>query len=90
MILSLNSLLFFKYFFIVILEIRCSKISRFKNVTIEADGKISLNDDFYESNKNSRFLISVYIKDNSYSLPTFLATLEKIQCPNEKNKCDLW
>lgn len=88
--LLFKSLLVFKCFLILMLNIRCSKLSRFKNVTVQANGKISLNDDFFESSKNWRFLIAVNIKDNSYSLPTFLATLEEIECPNEKKKCDLW
>lgn len=39
---------------------------------------------------DSRVLIAVTIKNNAYSLPTFLATLENIKCPNSNNKCNLW
>lgn len=40
--------------------------------------------------EQSKILIAVRIKDHSYSLPTFLATLETLKCPSQKNKCDLW
>ena len=37
-----------------------------------------------------KILVAVTIRNNSYSLPTFLGTLETLQCKNVKNKCDLW
>lgn len=39
---------------------------------------------------NQTVLIALTIKNHAYSLPTFLATLEKIKCKNSKSKCDLW
>ncbi len=48
-------------------------------------------EDKNELTKNgTKILIALRIKDNSYSLPTFLATLETIKCPSESGKCDLW
>ncbi len=37
-----------------------------------------------------RVLIAITVKNNAYSLPTFLATLESIKCPSLNNKCHLW
>ncbi len=36
---------------------------------------------------NSKFLVSIKIKDNSYTLPTFLRTIETLECGSKK--CDL-
>lgn len=37
-----------------------------------------------------RVLVAITIKDNAYSLPTFLASLESLKCPNANKKCHLW
>lgn len=63
---------------------------RYKKVNIKSDGSFSLDDELQNEMKNFRYLIAVTIKNNAYSLPTFLATLENLKCPNENKKCDLW
>jgi hypothetical protein len=37
-----------------------------------------------------KVLLAIKIKNHAYSLPTFLATLERLECPTENKKCDLW
>lgn len=61
---------------------------KFKKV-IRQDGSFSVeNDEKIES--ESKILVAVTIKDHQHSLPTFLATLETLECPNQDKKCDLW
>lgn len=40
--------------------------------------------------QDARVLVAVKIRNHAYSLPTFLATLETLRCPNLSKKCDLW
>lgn len=77
-------------FLIEKISVKCERISVFKKVTIQENGSIALVDELHENLQKSRFLIAVTVKDNSLSLPTFLATLEEIECPNSNKKCDLW
>ena len=42
------------------------------------------------SNQEQKILIAVIVKNHAHSLPTFLATLETLDCPNLSGKCDLW
>ena len=37
-----------------------------------------------------RILISILINNHAHSLPEFLASLEKLECPTLNKKCDLW
>lgn len=61
---------------------------KFKKV-IRQDGSFSVEND--EKIKSElKILIAVTIKDHKHSLPTFLATLETLECPNQDKKCDLW
>ena len=43
-----------------------------------------------EIDPDPKILVAITIRNNSYSLPTFLSTLETLRCKNVKNKCDLW
>jgi hypothetical protein len=81
---------------ILLISLICLKVStepqrvKFKNVLkdpSENTSKLEKND--YQA-EQAKILIAVRIKDNSYSLPTFLATLETFKCPSQNNKCDLW
>jgi hypothetical protein len=48
---------------------------------------ISTNDEI--ENKNN-IMIALHINNHVYSLPTFLATLETLKCPNPNSKCHFW
>lgn len=61
---------------------------KFKKV-IRQDGSFSVEND-EKIDTEFKILIAVTIKDNQHSLPTFLATLETLECPNQDKKCDLW
>ena len=37
-----------------------------------------------------KILIAIVVKNHAHSLPTFLATLETLECPSTTKKCDLW
>ena len=41
-------------------------------------------------NSNTNLMIALYVNNHAYSLPTFLATLESLKCPNKNSKCHLW
>lgn len=56
---------------------------------IEGGKYATENGDEYKRD-DLKILIAITIKDNQYSLPTFLATLETLECPNKDKKCDLW
>ena len=88
--------------YILLILVICSQIGiknvncepkrvKFKQISINSnrDGftLIQNNDDY---NPNQKILIGVIIKNHEYSLPTFLASLETLKCPNAMNKCDLW
>ena len=62
---------------------------QFKSVSSSSDDSVEVTE--------RRFLVAAHIKDHSYALPTFLATLEELNCgenantnTNKKKKCDLW
>lgn len=55
----------------------------------ENEGTFSI-ENTSQNKENQKILIAITIKDNQYSLPTFLATLETLKCPTENKKCDLW
>lgn len=61
---------------------------KFKKVLRENE-KYAL-EDAAESLGDLRILIAIIIKNHQHSLPTFLATLETLECPNKIKKCDLW
>ena len=90
----------FKY--ILLIFVICSQIGiqnvkcepkrvRFNQISINENRNgftvIKNNDDY---NPNQRILIGVIVKNHEYALPTFLASLETLKCPNYMNKCDLW
>lgn len=60
----------------------------FKSVNLDKGLSYSIEKD--RATVDPKILIAVTVKDHGYSLPTFLATLETLECPNVANKCDLW
>lgn len=62
---------------------------KFKKVVRQSDGAYSLESDSNEF-PNHKILLAVTVKNHQHSLPTFLATLESLECPNMDKKCDLW
>ena len=82
----------FLYYIFSYNHVNCNpKRVKFNDVVLtenKAEFKIIKNSQ--DENPNQKILISVLIKNNAYSLPTFLATLETLKCPNLNKKCDLW
>lgn len=37
-----------------------------------------------------KILVAIVVQNHSHSLPTFLASLETLDCPTLNKKCDLW
>lgn len=65
-------------------RIKFSDVARnVTNKTFTIERKVS------DDSKN-RVLVAVVVRDQAYALPTFLATLEAIKCPNPNQKCHLW
>jgi hypothetical protein len=50
----------------------------------------SLDDSIDSIDPTATILVAIKVKNQEYSLPTFLATLETLKCSNKKNKCDIW
>ena len=42
------------------------------------------------SENDRKILVAIVVKNHAYSLPTFLASLETLECPSLNKKCDLW
>jgi hypothetical protein len=63
---------------------------KFKTLIKDSSTNTSSSENSDYPIEQAKILIAVRIKDHSYSLPTFLATLETLKCPSRKNKCDLW
>jgi len=62
----------------------------FRNLKLNSD-KSSYSLEGRTSDQTSKILVSIIIGNNSYSLPTFLKTLESLKCVTESDsKCDLW
>lgn len=57
---------------------------------ITQNGSFKIDEDDGTSMKNLKILLAVIVKNHEHSLPTFLATLETLKCPNADKKCDLW
>jgi len=48
------------------------------------------NEDDELSENDRKILVAIVVKNHAYSLPTFLASLETLECPSLNKKCDLW
>lgn len=62
----------------------------FKRVVSDGQGKYTIEQVDEVKRDDLKIVIAITVKDNQYSLPTFLATLETLECPNKDKKCDLW
>ena len=56
--------------------------NEFSILNNEKDDELSEND--------RKMLVAISVKNHAYSLPTFLASLETLECPSLNKKCDLW
>ena len=65
------------------------QLVQFKRVIVNEENDSFTLEKPKETLKN-KVLVAIIIKDNAYSLPTFLATLETLKCPTKNKKCDLW
>ncbi len=62
----------------------------FKKVNIDHELN-TYSFEYQTDNKSSKILISISVGNNSYSLPTFLKTLETLKCGKDTAaKCHLW
>jgi hypothetical protein len=80
--------------FLVVLLLTCSIFSNASCSKAFKQVQVNANDQTFtllsNAPTNPQILVTVIIRNNAYSLPTFLRTLETIKCPNAENRCDLW
>ena len=86
----LRSLVFFA---LVFSQINAEpKRVKFNKVVVDHTLKeftVTKSDDSLLDVPPQRILLAVLVKNHAYSLPTFLATLETLDCPTLSRKCDI-
>ena len=72
----------------LILSIALCQRIKYKDLKYySSDLTVASTDDDAE---NYNIMIAFNVNNQAYSLPTFLATLETLKCPNKNSKCHLW
>ncbi len=61
---------------------------QFKKVIVDYQNKTFKIESPVLNELENKILVTIIVKNNAYSLPTFLSSLEQLKCLNKK--CDLW
>ena len=85
----------FIIFLIIVVYINLTNVTcdpervKFNKISVDYDNQIYSIEKDQEHQSTRRILLSVSVKNHAHSLPTFLATLETLDCPSVDKKCDL-
>ena len=62
---------------------------KYNKVNVISNKKEYVVEKYQENQENRKILVAITVKNHAHSLPTFLATLETLECPTVNQKCDL-
>ena len=85
----------FIIFLIIVVYINLTNVTcdpkrvKFNKISVDYGNQIYSIEKDKEHQSTRRILLSVSVKNYAHSLPTFLATLETLDCPTVDKKCDL-